>query len=290
VLHHFCFLNPIYYTRHSYDQIWNPKKAKCSGKVNLVHLTVPHNKKEQGMVILHKHEYNLAHFYEALREVKPLDGSDWSPEDKQDFHSALLDSRKDLSEVTKTIQKSMNNCLAYYFGSYKQSDDYKLMKIICSQGQRQEDLNDDVCNICYEGGSLLCCDSCDNSYHLYCLNPPLSRVPEGTWECAECTNKKALDARDALIKENMLEGNGSNTKRQKTAHEEIERANCTDFSNRRQGTENEPVSEHDNTKDETGNRLQDANGYEICSLASLSHSCLRTATEKFADSIFSVVN
>jgi PHD-finger len=30
---------------------------------------------------------------------------------------------------------------------------------------------------------------CDNSYHLKCLNPPLSAVPEGEWFCGSCVTE-----------------------------------------------------------------------------------------------------
>uniref|UniRef100_A0A0M3J9I2 PHD-type domain-containing protein n=1 Tax=Anisakis simplex TaxID=6269 RepID=A0A0M3J9I2_ANISI len=35
-------------------------------------------------------------------------------------------------------------------------------------------------------GWLLCCDTCPSSYHAYCLNPPLTEVPEGEWSCPRC--------------------------------------------------------------------------------------------------------
>lgn len=38
------------------------------------------------------------------------------------------------------------------------------------------------------GDVMLLCDSCGNGYHTFCLQPPLSRVPAGTWVCPECTS------------------------------------------------------------------------------------------------------
>lgn len=35
-------------------------------------------------------------------------------------------------------------------------------------------------------GDPLECDKCDGPWHLECLNPPLSAVPEGEWFCPEC--------------------------------------------------------------------------------------------------------
>ncbi len=50
--------------------------------------------------------------------------------------------------------------------------------------------NHDWCDACNDGGSLLCCDSCPSSFHLICLNPPLTQVPVGDWFCNRCTSAK----------------------------------------------------------------------------------------------------
>ncbi|XP_011403168.2 PREDICTED: uncharacterized protein LOC105312320 [Amphimedon queenslandica] len=45
------------------------------------------------------------------------------------------------------------------------------------------------CEICHRSNNenvLLLCDGCDKGYHMYCLTPPLSSVPEGTWYCQDC--------------------------------------------------------------------------------------------------------
>lgn len=33
---------------------------------------------------------------------------------------------------------------------------------------------------------LLLCDGCDDSYHTFCLIPPLPDVPKGDWRCPKC--------------------------------------------------------------------------------------------------------
>ncbi|CAB0014126.1 unnamed protein product [Nesidiocoris tenuis] len=43
--------------------------------------------------------------------------------------------------------------------------------------------------ICKDGGELLCCDSCPSAYHTFCLNPPLTDVPDGDWKCPRCSAK-----------------------------------------------------------------------------------------------------
>ncbi|NWT18498.1 UHRF1 ligase, partial [Vireo altiloquus] len=48
-----------------------------------------------------------------------------------------------------------------------------------------------ACHICggkQDPDKQLMCDECDMAFHIYCLNPPLSRIPEEDWYCPECRN------------------------------------------------------------------------------------------------------
>ncbi|KAL9409960.1 hypothetical protein AB3S75_048225 [Citrus x aurantiifolia] len=49
------------------------------------------------------------------------------------------------------------------------------------------------CLICSNGGELLCCDTCPNTYHLQCLSPPLEDVPPGSWKCPSCLELEDLE-------------------------------------------------------------------------------------------------
>jgi hypothetical protein len=59
--------------------------------------------------------------------------------------------------------------------------------VMCERGWRCLD-----CTVCEGCGTatdesrLLLCDDCDISYHIYCLVPPLPRVPPGNWKCKWC--------------------------------------------------------------------------------------------------------
>lgn len=58
--------------------------------------------------------------------------------------------------------------------------------------------NNDLCEICAQGGEILLCDFCNLSFHLSCFRPKMPIIPEGNWACPECaveydtlkTNKK----------------------------------------------------------------------------------------------------
>ena len=42
-----------------------------------------------------------------------------------------------------------------------------------------------VC-VCFRLGDLLCCETCSAVYHLGCVDPPLTEVPEDDWHCNIC--------------------------------------------------------------------------------------------------------
>ena len=88
-----------------------------------------------------------------------------------------------MSIVSKKVGRSVNACLKYYYGEFRETDAFKefLMKI-----------NDiyECCVVCGKGGELLCCDGCNVPYHLECLTPPLEEVPEGDWYCPRCIKDK----------------------------------------------------------------------------------------------------
>ena len=39
---------------------------------------------------------------------------------------------------------------------------------------------------CFRLGDLLCCETCSAVYHLGCVDPPLTEVPEDDWHCNIC--------------------------------------------------------------------------------------------------------
>ena len=51
----------------------------------------------------------------------------------------------------------------------------------------EDDTACDVCGMTSSAPVMLLCDTCDHGFHLYCLSPPLPRVPSGQWLCSKCT-------------------------------------------------------------------------------------------------------
>ncbi|XP_044751184.1 lysine-specific demethylase lid [Coccinella septempunctata] len=58
-----------------------------------------------------------------------------------------------------------------------------------------------VCHNCSRGDSeefMLLCDGCDDSYHTFCLMPPLSDVPKGDWRCPKCVAEEVSKPMEAF--------------------------------------------------------------------------------------------
>lgn len=192
--------------------MWDPEKAKAKG-ISLEEDEEaiggqPYSKKEPALLLLAERDYSVEGFDDAVREIKPIDGSDWSLEKKKRFHSEMFRLRKDLLAVSKIMDIEMKSCLAYYLGTFKKSDDYRLLKTVCQEKRAVRtdgsDYGVDACAICGDGGSLLICDGCEGEYHMGCLRPPLETVPEGHWCCDKCVDTQFLAARDHLIRNTKL--------------------------------------------------------------------------------------
>ena len=52
-----------------------------------------------------------------------------------------------------------------------------------------EDLQCELCHSPDDSADMLLCDSCDTGWHMKCLLPPLTEVPEDNWFCPNCSNK-----------------------------------------------------------------------------------------------------
>ena len=64
-------------------------------------------------------------------------------------------------------------------------------------------VHNDSCEICQEGGDMICCETCPKAYHLSCS--VVNELPEGDWFCRTC-EKEGRDKSDEPV-----EGKYSNT-------------------------------------------------------------------------------
>ncbi|KAL4712461.1 hypothetical protein ACJJTC_007477 [Scirpophaga incertulas] len=58
-----------------------------------------------------------------------------------------------------------------------------------------------MCHVCGRGDveeQMLLCDGCDDSYHTFCLVPPLADVPKGDWRCPVCIAEEVSKPTEAF--------------------------------------------------------------------------------------------
>ncbi|KNC87675.1 hypothetical protein SARC_00246 [Sphaeroforma arctica JP610] len=62
-------------------------------------------------------------------------------------------------------------------------------RVVSREGSLQPGEFCKACEQSHDDDQILLCDGgygCNNGYHMYCLRPPLDRVPSGIWICPEC--------------------------------------------------------------------------------------------------------
>ncbi|XP_067880255.1 lysine-specific demethylase 5C isoform X2 [Heterodontus francisci] len=63
-------------------------------------------------------------------------------------------------------------------------------------------MNTYICIICSRGveeeGKLVLCEGCEDSYHTFCLIPPLPEIPRGDWRCPKCVVEECKKPAEAF--------------------------------------------------------------------------------------------
>ena len=89
----------------------------------------------------------------------------------------------DLLKSGVTLTKSVSNTSLKRLNS----DDLNESKTKKKKAPKKyENIKCLTCNSGDDDAFMLLCDECDDSYHTYCLYPPLSEIPEGDWRCPDC--------------------------------------------------------------------------------------------------------
>ncbi len=69
------------------------------------------------------------------------------------------------------------------------------MHSLAEESADEEDLSNDLCEVCSQGGKLLCCDMCNRVFHLRCVRPKLKEMPPCDWSCVFCWEKGTKENR-----------------------------------------------------------------------------------------------
>ncbi|XP_072553984.1 lysine-specific demethylase 5A [Paramormyrops kingsleyae] len=91
-------------------------------------------------------------------------------------------------------------------GGFRKQRNLKAQAFAIKMQQRKETLEVNfidlyMCLACGRGDEedrLLLCDGCDDSYHTFCLIPPLQDVPKGDWRCPKCVAEECSKPREAF--------------------------------------------------------------------------------------------
>ncbi|KAK4760318.1 hypothetical protein SAY87_005211 [Trapa incisa] len=108
----------------------------------------------------------------------------------------MVELANKLSENFQTLCAEKVDPLVHQLGEYRclaslNAEKKKLLSDIVSSISLlpKAPWDEGICKVCgvdKDDDSVLLCDKCDSEYHTYCLNPPLSRIPDGNWYCPSC--------------------------------------------------------------------------------------------------------
>eukprot|EP00804_Cyclotella_cryptica_P002283 CCRYP_004015-RA/>CCRYP_004015-RA protein AED:0.32 eAED:0.32 QI:0/0.5/0.66/1/1/1/3/1189/611 len=177
----------------AYEKLWDWSKAASKAKLEFVHRRVTPNKKVEAYEKLHQRGYVLPGFFQEVCDLPTTNGSNWTDDDRKRFKASIFKEFKNMDRVSRSIGKPMKECLAYYYGTFKQTKDYQKLKAFIQRHKQKTGSPGGswVCDTCGVGGTLIACDSCEAHYHLTCLIPPLREVPEGSWVCSKCVKTES---------------------------------------------------------------------------------------------------
>ncbi|XP_058008174.1 increased DNA methylation 1 [Hevea brasiliensis] len=78
--------------------------------------------------------------------------------------------------------KSLLNHLIHQWNKMEESDSCEFNRVGPIPGAT--DGNDDACQICVDGGDLICCEKCPSTFHPSCMK--MESIPQGDWLCPYC--------------------------------------------------------------------------------------------------------
>lgn len=96
-------------------KLWDPEKAIANGLNDFVHLRCPSSKKEAALELLHQKDYYDPLSSDEIEALPVLDGSDWTMSEHENFRRLMQSTGHNVISVSKSMGKSVNNCLTVYY-------------------------------------------------------------------------------------------------------------------------------------------------------------------------------
>lgn len=123
------------------------------------------------------HNRKKVHYYDLYQAVQKI-----SPEAAMDDHKwAAVSEQFGIVDSPDVLRHEYEDKIASYALFLNSSEQYF--------PDTKENEDNDNCMICDDNSrptETLLCDNCDSSFHMSCLNPPMTEVPLGEWFCEKC--------------------------------------------------------------------------------------------------------
>ncbi|XP_071692833.1 lysine-specific demethylase JMJ17 [Rutidosis leptorrhynchoides] len=109
------------------------------------------------------------------------------------YREHLYDYESYYSKLDRIKEKSCKRGLDNEKKSGQQSCKRSRVSESGEKVKMENEVYDQICEQCRSGlhaEVMLLCDRCNKGWHIYCLSPPLKRIPPGNWYCSECFNSE----------------------------------------------------------------------------------------------------
>ncbi|KAI5705479.1 hypothetical protein M8J76_005240 [Diaphorina citri] len=129
-----------------------------------------HSKHTQN--VLKGHYDRILHPFYLFEKAKESGQEDKYLDDNVGTHKQLYDAGQNASDIAVSKRRP-----------------YSRGKKCKKKPEEDDPLAKYVCHNCGRGdseASMLLCDGCDDSFHTFCLTPPLADIPKGDWRCPKC--------------------------------------------------------------------------------------------------------
>mmetsp|Transcript_28535 Transcript_28535/g.91482 ORF Transcript_28535/g.91482 Transcript_28535/m.91482 type:complete len:503 (-) Transcript_28535:680-2188(-) len=172
------------------NQIWSSSALDQS---ELESFLVLHPDEERALEAIHAAGYDLraanARIVKGEAQAEAAAAkAEWTTRERQSFEEHIYGFGRDLHKVAAQFPgKDIGSVMRYYY-KWKCTPSYV-------EWRRHEkarkidavipDWHNDICEVCEEGGDIICCDTCNLAYHGSCLNPVLTEAPD-FWMCPKC--------------------------------------------------------------------------------------------------------
>ena len=185
-------------------QIWSRSLAEAAASrgediYHYINSLKPYQK-AQGMMTLHQCNYKISTAEEMIHASSNkdgeattstqhhnthllLEGTPLTQNERTTFNDAIDEHDKQWPKIAKAVGTTSGRCLIHYYSQYKCGEERE--RYLEKKKQWEQS---DYCEICDDGGDLLCCDGCPVAYHKDCIQ--LRDIPEGNWYCPECNAKR----------------------------------------------------------------------------------------------------